>query len=231
MVYISTWVYVRAEPEGQHREQFSDLTSSGVRLRVNFSDAPIAILSSMSWFYPLTWDVRTSSLIALPLAVIAGGLHNILAYNQFQKLKVSFEAYLLNVSGLSSVLLLVPVLLNRIFCFNCSVSASEELQFELVDCAVFAGAVVTMTGLIYTQYMMMCHCHPVDYLVLRHLKYTLAAAGQQLTQSFIFVNPVNVFSQVISIVMSIWVPSPAVLVFDDGNYQSSSPESFDQVEL
>uniref|UniRef100_A0A5S6Q9G2 Sugar phosphate transporter domain-containing protein n=1 Tax=Trichuris muris TaxID=70415 RepID=A0A5S6Q9G2_TRIMR len=173
---------------------------------------PLAMLSSMSWFYPLTWDVHMSALIALPLTIIAGGLHNIFTYNQFQKLNVSFEVYLLNVSGFASALLLIPMVLNRIFCFSCTESANDELQFEFVDYAIFIGALVTMTGLIYTQYLMMCHCHPVDYLVLRHFKYTLAAAGQQVTQSFMHANAVNVTAQLISIAVN----------FCNGNCQDST---------
>ncbi|KRY31730.1 Germinal-center associated nuclear protein [Trichinella spiralis] len=158
---------------------------------------PIAILSSLSWFYPTYWYVHFRWILFIPMAVIAGGFHNILSYNQYQKLGVPFSVFLMNISAYSAALLFIPIVVNKIFCFDCALeSENDGMEFQLADYALLFGGMAAMFGLIFTQYMLMCHCNPIDYLVFRHFKYTLAAVGQQVTQNLMHYNFVNIFAHI-----------------------------------
>ncbi|KRY70156.1 Germinal-center associated nuclear protein, partial [Trichinella pseudospiralis] len=167
---------------------------------------PIAILSSLSWFYPTYWYGHFRWILFIPMAVIAGGFHNILSYNQYQKLGVPFSVFLMNISAYSAALLFIPIVVNKIFCFDCALeSENDEMEFQLADYALLFGGMAAMFGLIFTQYMLMCHCNPIDYSVFRHFKYTLAAVGQQVTQNLMHYNFVNIFAQFSALCGSVWL--------------------------
>ncbi|KRZ78028.1 Germinal-center associated nuclear protein [Trichinella papuae] len=166
---------------------------------------PIAILSSLSWFYPTYWYAHFRWILFIPMAVIAGGFHNILSYNQYQKLGVPFSVFLMNISAYSAALLFIPIVVNKIVCFDCALeSENDEMEFQLADYALLFGGMAAMFGLIFTQYMLMCHCNPIDYLVFRHFKYTLAAVGQQVTQNLMHYNFVNIFAQFSALCGNVW---------------------------
>ncbi|KRZ58308.1 Germinal-center associated nuclear protein, partial [Trichinella nativa] len=168
---------------------------------------PIAVLSSLSWFYPTYWYVHFRWILFIPMAVIAGGFHNILSYNQYQKLGVPFSVFLMNISAYSAALLFIPIVVNKIFCFDCALeSENDGMEFQLADYALLFGGMAAMFGLIFTQYMLMCHCNPIDYLVFRHFKYTLAAVGQQVTQNLMHYNFVNIFAQFSALCGSVCIP-------------------------